>query len=212
MKKTASIVDNLAWFRSIGLLTEEERLIVESIFDPEFEFAEALGLAESIHVHLKVDDTEALPVEEFAKRGGEKTTGKAGYRKHYFPDGLNMIFSTIPIAQDDLAETPESWRPRPFVDHIGIDLREETDSVRAGFGSLSKQAGELGWGLIPQGGKGRPVYCCHIEVAEKRWIYPPEANARRAGIPLEFSFGQLKLNDFLAGCDLRPASPVPENT
>jgi hypothetical protein len=95
----------------------------------------------------------------------------------------------------------------PFVDHIGIDLREESDIVRAGFKKLSNRADELGWGHIAQGGKGRPVYCCHIEVAEKRWIYPPP-RPNGSGIPLEFAFGPLKMNDFKAGCDLRPSMPA----
>jgi hypothetical protein len=80
-------------------------------------------------------------------------------------------------------------------------------SVRAGFKKLSNRADELGWGHIAQGGKGRPVYCCHIEVAEKRWIYPPP-RPNGSGIPLEFAFGPLKMNDFKAGCDLRPSMPA----
>lgn len=207
MQKTSSLVSTLAWFRGIRLLTEEESRIVESLFEPCFEFAGAVRLAESIHIHLKVEDTEALPFDDFATHGGTRANGKAGYGKYYFPDGLNLIFSTIPIAQDDLRETEDAKRPRPFLDHIGIDMREESDFVRAGFAKLGSRADELGWGHIPQGGKGRPVYCCHIEVAEKRWVYPPR-KPHGSGIPLEFTFGPLKMNDFKAGCDLRPSSPV----
>jgi len=207
MHKTPTIVDILAWFRSIRLLSELESRIVESVFEPCFEFAEAVKLAESIHIHVKVEDTEALPLDEFAHHGGVRASGRVGYGKYYFPDGLNLIFSTIPIAQDDLRETEDFKRPRPFLDHIGIDLREESDIVRAGFKKLGGRADELGWGHIAQGGKGRPVSCCHIEVAEKRWVYPPQ-QPNGSGIPLEFAFGQLKMNDFKAGCDLRPSMPA----
>ena len=207
MHQTPAIVGTIAWFRSIRLLSELESRIVESLFEPCFEFAEAVELAESIHLHIKVEDTELLPFEEFVKHGGARGRCKVGYGKYYFPDGLNLIFSTIPIAQDDLRETEEFKRPRPFLDHIGIDLREESDIVRAGFTELSRRADDLGWGHIAQDGKGRAVYCCQIEVSEKRWVYPPR-KPNGSGIPLEFAFGPLKMNDLQAGCDLRPSSPV----
>jgi hypothetical protein len=146
MHQTPTIVDTLAWFRSIRLLSELESRIVESLFEPCFEFAEAVKLAESIHIHIKVEDTETLPFDDFVQHGGARASGKAGYGKYYFPGGLNLIFSTIPIAQDDLRETEDFKRPRPFLDHIGIDLREESDIVRAGFKKLSSRADELGWG------------------------------------------------------------------
>ena len=111
-----------------------------------------------MHIHIKVEDTETLPFDEFVQHGGTRASGRVGYGKYYFPDGLNLIFSTIPIAQDDLRETEDFKRSRPFVDHIGIDLREESDIVRAGFKKLSSRADELGWGHIAQGGKaGRSI-------------------------------------------------------
>src|SRR4029077_7263442 len=104
MHQTSAILGTIAWFRSIRLLSELESRIVESVFEPCFEFAEAVKLAESIHIHVKVEDTEALPFDEFAHYGGVRASGRVGYGKYYFPDGLNLIFSTIPIAQDDLRE------------------------------------------------------------------------------------------------------------
>ena len=90
---------------------------------------------------------------------------------------------------------------------MGIDLRRENDIVKSGFDHVPNRADALGWGHIPQGGKGRPVYCCHIEVAAKHWVYPPDG-AAGPGIPLEFAYGLLKSNGAKAGCDLRPSSPV----
>jgi hypothetical protein len=207
MEKTESVSNNLTWLTETGWLKPGELSVVQRLFTSEFPFAEAVRLAESIHLHLKVQDTDALPVDDFRQHGANRESGKSGYRKFFFPDGLNLICSTIPIAQDDLAEAPETMRLRPFLDHIGIDLREENESVRACFRALAQESEQMGWGHIPQGGKGRPVYCCHMEVAEKRWVYP-SGEVPEDAIPLEFSFGPLKINDFLSGCDLRPSSPV----
>ena len=207
MTKTPSILRTLQWFQAQSLLTADEKRLVESMFEPCFEFAEALKLADSIHVHVSVEDTEALPHLAFQREGGSFDHGQPGYVKYCFPDGLNMIFSHIPVAQDNLAETPENKRPRPYLDHLGIDLRQETEPVKSVFDHVPDGANSLGWGHIPQGGKGRPVFCCHIEVGAKHWVYPP-GEPKGAGIPLEFALGPLKTNGMKAGCDLRPSSPV----
>ena len=62
------------------------------------------------------------------------------------------------------------------------------------------------WGHAAQGSSGKPVYCCHVEVAEKHWLYPKENGC--PGIPLEFAFGPLIVNIDSSGCDLRPANPL----
>jgi hypothetical protein len=207
MQKTPVVSQTIHWLHEIGLLSASELTTAESMFEPRFEFAASLQLADSIHLHIRVDDTDALPADAFAAHGGQFDHGKRGYVKYRFPDGVNAIFSTIPVAQDNLSETEDHHRPRPHLDHIGIDLRREAEPVKSGFDHVPDRAGSLGWGHIPQGGKGRPVYCCHIEVAAKHWVYPPD-DVAGPGIPLEFAYGPLKTNDFKAGCDLRPAAPV----
>ncbi len=208
MRKTNLLEETLAWFHRTALLSSDEARFVDGLFSPYFEFAEAIRLADSIHLHLRVDDTDALPSDEFARQDGVLDHGHPGYVKYRFPEGVNAIFSSIPVAQDNFAETPENRRPRPHLDHIGIDLRrEEEEEVRAEFDRLPERAAALGWGHIPQGGNGRPVYCCHIEVEAKHWIYPPDGAGHRS-IPLEFAYGPLKINDESVGCDLRPSSPV----
>jgi len=87
-----------------------------------------------------------------------------------------------------------------------VDLRDETAPVRQTFNALPAVAGNLNWAHTSQGGEGRPVYCCHVEVAEKHWLYPPDENGYN-GIPLEFAYGALKVNPDKMGCDLRPANP-----
>lgn len=207
MHKTSDVTQSMDWLHNAGLLSAEELRTASSMFEPGFEFAQAIELAESIHLHIRVDDTDALPAEEFIRQGAAFDHGKTGYIKYCFPGGVNAIFSSIPVAQDNLAETGQNRRPRPHLDHMGIDLRRESEDVKSSFDHLPEHAGELGWGHIPQGGKGRPVYCCHIEVGAKHWIYPPDGSSIR-GIPLEFAYGPLKTNDFKAGCDLRPSAPV----
>jgi len=207
MHKTPAVSSTMEWLHEAGLLSTAEQQIAACMFEPSFEFAAAMLLADSIHLHIRVDDTDALPVDEFLAHGAEFDHGQPGYVKYRFPDGVNAIFSSIPVAQDNLAETDENRRPRPHLDHLGIDLRRENDFVKSGFDQLPARADALGWGHIPQGGKGRPVYCCHIEVAAKHWIYPTEDAVVR-GIPLEFAYGPLKSNGAKAGCDLRPSAPV----
>jgi alkylhydroperoxidase/carboxymuconolactone decarboxylase family protein len=50
------------------------------------------------------------------------------------------------------------------------------------------------------------VYCCHVEVGAKHWVYPPAQSGRAASI--EFAFGALKINGTSMGCDLRPIDPA----
>jgi hypothetical protein len=207
MQQTPAIISTLDWFQAQNMLTPRERKLVESLFSPCFEFAPAMRAADSIHVHIRVDDTDELPQIAFQQQGGTLDNAQPGYVKYRFPDGLNMIFSHIPIAQDNLAETAENRRPRPYVDHLGIDLRREDAVTKNAFDEVPPAADTLGWGHIPQGGKGRPVYCCHIEVGAKHWIYPPDS-PKSGGLPLEFALGPLKTNGTKAGCDLRPSSPV----
>lgn len=196
----------LAGVRDLGLVNQREVDTVLAIFEPCFAFAEALDAADSIHVHVKVDDVAAAPHTALCAGGGLVDNGKPGYIKYNFPGGINIILSSIDVSEDDLAETPCERRPRPFVDHIGIDLRRDTDDVAARFNLVPDKAGSLGWSTVPQGGPDRPVYCCHVEVGRKHWVYPA-GDKCGDGIPLEFALGELKVNAESSGCDLRPTRP-----
>ena len=91
MHQTAAILGTIAWFRSIRLLSEFESRIVEGLFEPCFEFAEAVKLAESIHIHIKVEDTETLPFDEFVQHGGARANGKVGYVTSKSPRSAGSI-------------------------------------------------------------------------------------------------------------------------
>jgi hypothetical protein len=97
--------------------------------------------------------------------------------------------------------------PRPFLDDIGIDLREETVTLRSAFDAFPVVADVEKIPHASQGGPGKPVHCGHVEVAEKHWLYPPDVEGH-PGIPLEFAYGPLKVNPDTSGCDLRPADPT----
>jgi len=182
---------------------------VQAIYDPAFPFADAMALADSIHVNVKVEDTADLPREKIEAMGPTVENEKEGYIKFAFPDGVNMIFSSIDISQDDRVESAEARRKRPFVDHIGIDIREDSERSREVFDAIPRRAARVRWDHVAQGGGDQPVYCCHVEVAAKHWVYPPKQEGRLA-IPFEFAIGELKVHGEAQGCDLRPARPGTE--
>jgi len=191
-------------FRDMNLVTDAEVDEALSLLDPGFPFFAALRLADSVHLHVKVDDVDALPVSRIEALGAEPENARPGYVKYRFPGGINLIFSSIPTAEEDQLSDP---RPvKPFVDHFGIDLRRERGIVRALFEDAPTLARRAGWPVKSQGGLGRPVFCCHSTVAEKYWVYPPPEGSRWTR-PLEFAYGPLEISLEMNGCDLRPIDP-----
>ncbi len=70
MQKTPAVESALDWFEQQAILSPRERGLVESLFAPCFEFARAMEEADSIHLHIRVDDTTQLPHIAFQKQGG----------------------------------------------------------------------------------------------------------------------------------------------
>jgi hypothetical protein len=195
-------LSTLTEFREAGLLTPAEYQEVDTAFLSCFAFADAMLLADSLHVNIKVDDIGIVPAELVATAQVENA--KDGYIKYAFPSGMNVIFSAIDISQDDLIEArTHEKRPRPYLDHLGIDLRQETEPVKNLFAALPYLASKAGWGTVPQGGNGKAVFCCHVQVNAKHWVFPNRSRT----IPLEFAYGPLVINEGMSGCDLRPANP-----
>ena len=206
LRNSPEAAASLKALQECGLLNGHEIEVVNRLGRPDTPLDRAVGLAETVHLHIKVDDTHQLPINRFFEAGARLDHQKDGFVKYRFPGAVNAIFSHIKVSQDELIETPKSRRPRPFLDHIGVDMRDETAPVRQTFDALPEVAAALDWAHASQGGKDRPVFCCHVEVAEKHWLYPPD-EGERPGIPLEFAYGALKVNPGKAGCDLRPANP-----
>jgi hypothetical protein len=151
-----------------------------------------------------MDDTDQLPGAGLEAVGGVLDHGRHGFVKYRMPGGINAIFSHIPISADDLRECASSRRSRPFLDHVGIDVRTVDARSRAAFDALPAVAASRGWEHVAQGGVGRPVRCCHAEVDEKHWLFPNANGAR----PIEIALGPLRKGSGVAGCDLRPSRPA----
>jgi alkylhydroperoxidase/carboxymuconolactone decarboxylase family protein len=196
----------LALFQELGLVSADESRAVLSVLGGAFPFVDVLRQAETMHVHGRVDDVSALPHARIREGGGVVENQRDGYVKYAFPGGTNMIYSSIDIAQDDLLRARGGAPPRPFVDHVGIDLRREEPEVRALFDAVPSRARALGWRHVAQGEEGKEVYCCHTSVRLKHWVYPDErASFRR---PIEFAYGALTIHAGKMGCDLRPIDPA----
>ena len=188
---------------ALGLISHGEGSWVNAALG-EDTFAACLAQAESIHLHVKVDDTGRLPHGSLLAAGGELDHGRSGFVKYRMPARVNAIFSHIPVSADDLCECTANRRPRPFLDHIGIDLRRVDERSRAVFDALPAAAAALGWAHVAQGRSGQLVRCCHFVVDQKHWLFPARAGAR----PIEIAFGPLREGSGPPGCDLRPAHPA----
>lgn len=196
----------LDFFRDIDLLPAADVERILWLFAPAFPFRAQLESADSIHVHVKVADTERLAHDAILNAGGRPESVQAGYLKYAFAAGVNLIFSSIPVAEDDrlaMAATPT----RPFLDHAGIDIRKDTADTRRRFDAVVATAAREGWRHVAQGGAGRTVRCCHTEVGEKHWVYPP-ASLRAWVRPIELALGPLVVQAGTMGCDLRPIDPA----
>jgi hypothetical protein len=196
---------SLRYLAQCGLLQESEIETAQAL-GRDASLAECLARAETIHLHIKVDDTGRLPAEKLRDAGAALDHGRPGFVKYRLPGGVNAIFSHIHVSADDLRETDANRRARPFLDHIGIDMRDEGELSRLAFDGLPAIAAQRGWAHAGQGGPGKAVFCCHVEVAQKHWLFPAEAVGASA-IPMEFAFGPLKVNPGQSGCDLRPSDP-----
>ncbi len=136
IRHSAESAARLSLLHRCGLITEREAEAVNQLDLPSSPFARDVELAETVHLHIKVDDTHQLPINEFFDAGARLDHQKDGFVKYRFPGAINAIFSHIKVSQDELLETESNRRPRPFLDHIGIDLREESDLVRQAFDAL----------------------------------------------------------------------------
>src|SRR5947199_5146917 len=141
----------LDFIASLRLLSPCELRQIESALS-ERALAPCLDHAESIHLHVKMDDTDQLPSAALEAAGGVLDHGRHGFVKYRMPGGINAIFSHIPISADDVRECVSSRRSRPFLDHIGIDLRTVNARSRAAFDALPAVAVSFGWAHVSQGG------------------------------------------------------------
>ncbi len=193
----------LDFLGALGLISACERSQVNAMLG-DGTLADCLERAETIHLHIKVDDTDRLPRGALQAGGGVLDHGRNGFVKYRMPARINAIFSHIAVSADDLRECAANRRPRPFLDHIGIDQRTVDGDTRAAFDALPAAIASRGWAHVAQGGRGQLGRCCHFVVDEKRWLFPPGAGTR----PIEIALGPLRQGSGAPGCDLRPAHPA----
>ena len=195
----------LEHFDAFDIIPESTISQLEKLTADNFMFKEQLDIAESIHLHIKVPDTAALPHEELVNHGGKPQNEKEGYIKYAFDSGVHLIFSSIPVSQEERAGL--SLYNYPHLDHIGIDIRKDDAGSYEVFNRIPSLSDKNYLRFKRQGGDGQNVLCCHVSVNEKYWVYPK-------GRPhFEFAFGPLTVSDTVIGCDLRPADPslmIPE--
>ena len=181
------------------IIPESTLTHVENLTKENFLFREQLDLAESIHLHIKVADTAKLPHKMLIEKGGIAQNEKEGYIKYAFASGVHLIFSSIPVSQEERAGL--TLFNFPHLDHIGIDIRKNDPQSYEVFNKIPTLAERHYLPVKRQGGDGQNVLCCHVSVNEKYWVYPK-------GRPhFEFAFGPLVVSESLFGCDLRPADP-----
>src|SRR5688572_5520466 len=125
--ETSELGRKLAFFQDQMLLSITEVNQLQALFADQFGFYNALQRADSLHVHIKVDDVDQLPRQAIVTQGGVIENAKPGYVKYSFADGVHFIFSSINVSQEDLMGL--SRPAKPFVDHFGIDLRRETPEI-----------------------------------------------------------------------------------
>src|SRR6478609_2097447 len=115
----------LHFFSDIDLLPAGDIDRVLWLFARDFPFRDQFETAETIHLHVKVADTALLPRDAILNAGGRPESEQPGYAKFVFPAGVNMIFSSIPVAEDDRLPNARAIAA-PFLDHVGVDIRKET--------------------------------------------------------------------------------------
>src|SRR6188768_4102265 len=120
---------------ALNLVSPCERALVNRAL-AENVLAPCLERAATIHLHIKVDDTDQLPRGALEAGGGVLDHGRSGFVKYRMPARINAIFSHIAVSADDLRECAANRRPRPFLDHIGIDIRRVDEGARAAFDAL----------------------------------------------------------------------------
>ncbi len=72
---------------------------------------------------------DELPHTYIPRKGGKPQNAKEGYIKYAFAAGYNFIFSSIPVSQEEKAGLA-SFK-FPYLDYIGIDIRNESDEAYA---------------------------------------------------------------------------------
>ncbi len=181
------------------LLDKEELPAVHDVAEESFPFTEQVATAASVHFHIHVNNIEELPHELLQSHTGKIVNKAGGYIKYEFDDGINFIFSHIPVAQKEKVIRAGD---HAYLDHIGIDIRSDEKPAYIVFQQIPAVSAQYDYLFSRQGDGKEAVKCCHMQVKEKYWVYPNNK------LNYEFAFGPLVIQEGGAfGVDLRPANP-----
>jgi hypothetical protein len=99
-----SVLERLNWCHAHQWLRDCELECLSHVLEPRHLFAESLQLEQTLHAHVKAPDADRLPEQLFLQAGATIHYRKEGFIKFQFPEGFNLIFSSIAISQDDLRD------------------------------------------------------------------------------------------------------------
>ncbi|NND75592.1 MAG: hypothetical protein HKN44_11360 [Ilumatobacter sp.] len=188
---------------AVGLVRPEHHEHVTGVLaDPAFE--RAVQLATSVHLHSKVEQVAELPLADIRGWGVETERRTPGYVKFGFGAQVHLIFSELDDFEEAHLATFErpSW---PYLDHIGIDLRDRTEATAAAWHDLPDRLRAGGRAVVRQHG---PVLGCYAKVDDKIWAFSGDPAAQESEPPVEIALGPLALFDVTVGCTLRPKHPA----
>ncbi len=116
----SSIAETLRFFSGLGLLTEAEIEEVQAMLAPDFPLAGAIRSAESIHVHVKVPDTERLAHDQIVAAGSHPESCTKGFVKYPFATEVNPNLLLRSHLRGRHAHRRARATPA-VMDHKGID-------------------------------------------------------------------------------------------
>lgn len=185
-----------------GLIDEAAARQALALVDGLTPFTAAVELANSVHVHTRVDDVDSL-ASTLANWGQAAVRRASGYLKYGYAGGITLVFSTHPIAEDE--RSPDGGgRRMPYVDHLGVDLRRRRPDVDEAWRGIPAAAEAAGWRVVVE---DRPVRGIRSEVDARTWAYPPAGDPHSTR-PVELALGPLRVFDVDVECDLRPPDPA----
>lgn len=189
----------------LGLLSATEQHQIFDLLDPSFAFALAMGSAASIHAHIKLFDPNSVHHDALLDAGAIPSICMDGYVKYRFPGGVEVVFSSIPVAVEDLAPR-RALGGRPFLDHLGVELNL-SHRAKAAFDAVPSLAAAEGWRHLAQG-HSHSHNVSPVKLGGKHWVFPGEVPTGTSR-PVEFALRPLLAPEWNPDFEpLRPVDPL----
>ena len=138
----------------MGFLTQPEIDVVLRLDSIESLLSAAVRVSESLHLQIRVLETSNLPRERLLATGALLDRELPGFVKFRLPGEINAIFSQKPTEEGD----PFPCGFSSYLDHVGLDIREESASTRDVFEAIAGRAEAEDLAVISQGEGGSGVF------------------------------------------------------